>query len=68
MMDETIKSITLDYLYRRENRRDVPAWLSKQVKGIWLMATDRTGGTYLLKEGLQEERDYITELLAGLDG
>ena len=68
MMENKIKYIVLRYLYLKENHRDTPSWLSKQVKGIWLMATDRTGGTYLLKEGLQEERDYITELLAGLDG
>jgi hypothetical protein len=64
-MDERTKTITLDYLWRKENRRPIPAWLTKQIKGIWMITTKPDDGIILLKEGLQDQRDYITELLAG---
>ena len=66
-LDERIKTITLDYLWRKENRRPIPAWLTKQIKGIWMITTDPAAGMLLLKEGLIEQRDYITGLIEEID-
>jgi len=41
----------------------VPAWLQKQVDAIMVMETDSVRGMAMFIDGLQDERDYLDELM-----
>ena len=58
-----IKKIATEHKRRTENNLKVPGWLQKQAGGIRLIPDDSSRGIQLLIDGLQDEYDYMGELL-----
>ena len=64
---ELVENITNEYIRRLENDIHIPPYLEKQKNAIMLLADNNSNGLYLLKEGLIEEREWITNLLTNAE-
>lgn len=60
---EKIDFIVREYDRVLKNNMPTPGYLEKQNKAVEMIANDNCAGLYLLKEGLSEEREWITNML-----
>ena len=58
-----IKQIATRYSDMITNDREVPPFLKKQADGIFLMADDFDRGITLIIDGLQDESDYLGDMI-----
>jgi hypothetical protein len=63
VLDAIMGHICVNYQTAIQSGLEIKDWLKRQVDGVILFTTDPPRGLAMLQEGLQQEADYLRELL-----